>query len=315
MRCLYKHHTPGILSFTVCRALNRRLSAALVFFYLTSVSRGRNPTPEENVCLWWDQLLYRVNTASCSRGLKPFSEWTLENVRTMGSGLCPTFAFHIWRTQQEILPSDAFTTQKYKEFSGEGWHSRQEVISQFHCRDHLYWFTANQHQHWPSSPKALESCRLSKLTSSSESSTWVALLFSSLDICILFVFFSFCHMLEKSSTCTLAHGTATGHRRFCSHIISVHFMSENSFTEAQSPSRKTSVDMDQLKNDSCLLSSFIETATTLLLNFQSHGYLDRGAIYRLKEEESSGSLHQLGGSTAVSNWLLHEWRHQALLKV
>ena len=69
------------------------------------------------------QPLWNDNTKSIQ---SCFQTWTPENVCTMGSRHSPQFAFHVWRTQQEILQSDTFTTtQKSPKCFGEGWRSRQ----------------------------------------------------------------------------------------------------------------------------------------------------------------------------------------------
>ena len=124
----------------------------------------------------------------------------------MGSGLSPEFAFNMWRTDEA------------PERSGEEWCSRQgsDVMHRCRCRDHVFLFTAHQHWRRFSSPKALESYCLSKLTSCSVFYAYGTSI-SSQDFCFVFIcHFYVCHVWETTSTRPLTPLTLL----LCSHIDS-----------------------------------------------------------------------------------------------
>ena len=104
------------------------------------------------------------------------------------------FAFHIWRTQQEIGWVELIQNRKKLrdiKVKGGAWVKDAgggDMRYKYHCRNHRFLLTAHCHQ---------KPLNLSNFTSSSESSTWMTPLFHS-EIFVFFCYFQFC-MLQTSS--------------------------------------------------------------------------------------------------------------------
>ena len=134
------------------------------------------------------------------RVYSPYQTRSPENVQTRVSR--PS---HDWRDEDEASSSrrlsglDALTTTRhFPRRSGERWRlgrasRRQDILCKF-CWNCVFLFTAHWQGRQPLSLIALESCRISKLASSSASSTCTAPLLQP-EIFVFFLFFAVLHWL------------------------------------------------------------------------------------------------------------------------